>query len=924
MTDTPRGLAVPHIPHTYQLRRDGAEIDPDWRPQQPSEQFSNQQHANEEGKTPTSHSTRASSSFGAERPSKQVCTTTTDPRTLRKRGRISVNCSIRYRAVRDVPLEMNFPCSPEETPSRVARSVTRYQSCVVDPRPGRAVHCPDLNACLVNEGRPVPVDCRAVHFGYAIPVTVVPLPDEPDLAELVLDPSPDLTPQAVSYLLHHHPHFRQERLNGDMAATAKHEHMRGGGKFTGEPEEDIAAIAKQISDHAEAIYQTWKSRGLAPTEIMTCHSNATAADKFGTALMPQSSSPQPKLFPVKASQPPPVVDLSLDANNLERLVNNFVSEDKARLAAARQHKSVPSSIQYARQKFEKQLPEPQSSSPPSSSFVKPHHLDQLHAKTQPSHHSKTLQSPSKIPTSITSNIGQYPHPVRNTSAQSHVNAAPLSRHVQLETIETTYPMDVTAVHKVQQLKKTVDVTENNPSSGLTTWPLKNKNLGVGIDKRVSSSKTPASNKDEATKRRSIGEEPSGKQFSSLSTNNKNTTEYLDEVAREEERLINALKTGIIIAEERVGDPGAVSPSKKSNILLKKSSKDKVTGGVKKEKSGDKLPSSVQPETTPTVSTRGVPGRTSASSKTQTPAVTQQKSSIKEVDKSSLSTLSTVDYAKIRYHAAQQNPRTQQRMETAKHLEQPKTAAATVPVARTRFEAVEEGGWRPAVGGRARHPALESVPHPELTTQQRQHIRANSVSGAGVNPVRPFLTRGSVAERVLIFEKCPTELLLDKRRGAPAMSTWRTGHEVHTRAQQWGRDEEGRISRNHLEENTSMHPAEIRTLTSRYQYTKSDESDALAYVNTDWYLNPHRCSRRYLVPGTLTFTVPHASFVGLANVCVEWPYVNIVPHVVALVGSTHYTGKQARDTPCHLFTSKTCAVPPDPLLRSRRANFPLYN
>nr|CAD7424051.1 unnamed protein product [Timema monikensis] len=69
------------------------------RPQQPSEQFSNQQHANEEGKTPTSHSTRASSSFGAERPSKQVCTTTTDPRTLRKRGRISVNCSIRYRAV---------------------------------------------------------------------------------------------------------------------------------------------------------------------------------------------------------------------------------------------------------------------------------------------------------------------------------------------------------------------------------------------------------------------------------------------------------------------------------------------------------------------------------------------------------------------------------------------------------------------------------------------------------------------------------------------------------------------------------------------------------------------------------------------------------------------------------------------------------
>lgn len=47
-----------------------------------------------------------------------------------------------------------------------------------------------------------------------------------------------------------------------MAATARREIDTG--------EEDIAAIAKQISDHAEAIYQTWKARGLAPTEILSC------------------------------------------------------------------------------------------------------------------------------------------------------------------------------------------------------------------------------------------------------------------------------------------------------------------------------------------------------------------------------------------------------------------------------------------------------------------------------------------------------------------------------------------------------------------------------------------------------------------------------------------------------------------------------
>lgn len=63
-------------------------------------------------------------------------------------------------------------------------------------------------------------------------------------------------------------------------------------------------------------------------------------------------------------QPPakPSIDLlaqapNMDNNRLEKLVKNFVHEDKARLAAqaaaARTAKPMPSSIQYALQKFEK-------------------------------------------------------------------------------------------------------------------------------------------------------------------------------------------------------------------------------------------------------------------------------------------------------------------------------------------------------------------------------------------------------------------------------------------------------------------------------------------------------------------------------------------------------------------------------------------
>lgn len=71
-----------------------------------------------------------------------------------------------------------------------------------------------------------------------------------------------------------------------MAATARREIDTG--------EEDIAAIAKQISDHAEAIYQTWKARGLAPTEILSCRPTPglKLADSLRTKPRPE---PKPEI-----------------------------------------------------------------------------------------------------------------------------------------------------------------------------------------------------------------------------------------------------------------------------------------------------------------------------------------------------------------------------------------------------------------------------------------------------------------------------------------------------------------------------------------------------------------------------------------------------------------------------------------------------
>lgn len=569
-------------------------------------------------------------------------------------------------------------------PSRLeAATVTRYAACTVDPRPSRAVHCPDLNACLVDA-----VDCRAVHFGYAVPVTVEPLVGEPRLAELVLDPSPELSPAAVAYLLERHPQLRR-----NMAATERLQRQP-------QPDDDIAAIAKQISDHAEAIYQTWKSRGLAPTEILSCHGGPAAADKFGPALTPQHSpgAATPTSQPKRHG---PVVDLLASDASLEQFVNNFVVEDKARLAAARnQTKPLPSSIQYALQKFETsprpftphhaRTPSIQPATPKLSPYrkadtatpesnsrkvVSPYQkavnatdIDANAAKMSPYQKAvgpKTVepeaQKISPYQKAVAANVEQNAPKVspyqklvnanaidgKGTSYQKAGNAveSPKASPYQKTSEPKTSPYQKTSETKASPYQKTASsAVEHKASPYRKATNAVDPNTSSPYQKSANAAVQPKSSPfqkatNSAESKASpysgpgLGETIETIYPPDLPADNKpkRTTAYMDEVAREEERLINALKTGVVIAE----DPTAPA-DKKAAILLKKTAK----------------------------------------------------------------------------------------------------AAA---------------------------------PHPELTTQQRQHLRHSSA-----NPVRPFLTRGSVAERVLIFEKAPSEVM---------RAVWRSGgHDVQTRVQ----------------------------------------------------------------------------------------------------------------------------------------------
>lgn len=87
-----------------------------------------------------------------------------------------------------------------------------------------------------------------------------------------------------------------------------------------------------------------------------------------------------------------------------------------------------------------------------------------------------------------------------------------------------------------------------------------------------------------------------------------------------------------------------------------------------------------------------------------------------------------------------------------------------PSALNNGQASEVDGGQVKFSAKPRHKNDAAVPHPEVHLNSSKTNSLTSSRGGSTAPaVRPFLTRGSVAERVLMFEKCPEIKAL---RGAP--------------------------------------------------------------------------------------------------------------------------------------------------------------
>uniref|UniRef100_A0A182Q095 EF-hand domain-containing protein n=1 Tax=Anopheles farauti TaxID=69004 RepID=A0A182Q095_9DIPT len=519
-----------------------------------------------------------------------------------------------------------------------------------------------------------------------------------------------------------------------------------------EGQEDLDAIAKQISDHAEAIYQTWKARGLAPTEILNCHTGDGAEHAFSQALNPANSptinhlpgaagtlplpgdhtSPSTAVVPGVGGSSPTTANSAgvaellakapnLSNNSLEQLVSSFVNEDKARIAAQRQQQQ-----QQQQQRVGGGVRTPTTG---TSSAIK--------SVLQKFERNGAISVGDAVNSAGVSDVGRSSSYLRTgggggaSKPSSHLgssnnnnnNFSTLNKNNVPDVLKDTI-VESKAAGIVREKPQT-PVKPEHLLNHVPSWPLKNrvvKTGGAGAKVIGGSSGSSGS---------SSGNNATPVSFS------KNTADLMDEVSREEERLINALKTGTVLnssdsilpevitstlPDRDVPDYGSIVDHRAQLAGLGGSTSGSGTSGVASY--GTHQSGSVTAMVTAASASNGggpIVAATNGSSPTVNGNGATNGTNGTNHDTPSVK----------HWNGVPMKPNHIPILNIHQIREQEKLSMNfTRNVATTRL---------PKDFGRS-----------TADDEKKLNMQPKTIP----SPIRPFLSRGSVAERVLIFEKCP--------------------------------------------------------------------------------------------------------------------------------------------------------------------------
>lgn len=657
----------------------------------------------------------------------------------------------------------------------VVTSVTFYHSALVDLTRSRSVHAVEHDPCCPDPTKLSAAECKAVHYGLCSPLLKLPSFSIPPAT--TSNPASPATPKSTTSPLASTPSSPVSAKSGApsivelLGASSRSPSTTVGSPIFNRPASPITSVP--ITQSSPNVAQT---KMTSPGAVVATSPNAP---KMELGILD------------------PVTLLANDLEDqLEALVNSFVAQDKVRLAARKKAESSTTPTG-------KSSPSPNRSVSPIKKFDKKikddRSSDEDSMSTEASQPAKTNGLVKKV--SPTAKGGKSP-------AESKVSDSKISP-IEMSPDKNIYPFDNQQVNKSH--KPFVHFEENiydrasSPSFKATVLPSLNpspeyQQTGVKaqITKFTSKEKDALQNspsnsleRRQASKPRPNNQDPFMTQSTApqrtgplmldalqqllLTSSGDSTTQPIQTTIFESSKLqsvpysnpstINTPPRETLVVEH------FNKPDNYNACYVNEACKDFDDAALQFLKSGDNQGKNFHPQIT-------------------------GKSGQEYVQ-------SPVDYAKTRFQNVQQ---TSNNLEDTKP--KPVKNGHLVSDAKTKWENMPQQGWndnqliesdtdgsisdplRDALqrGGHKRTLSMEglldvpspSIPHPKLTTAQKQHIKERSLSPTDRHshvPIRPFLTKGSVAERVLLFECCPEKLertTVGNKTKQNLISTWRPG------------------------------------------------------------------------------------------------------------------------------------------------------
>ena len=611
---------------------------------------------------------------------------------------------------------------------------------------------------------------------------------------------------------------------------------------------ELEDIAKQIADHAETLYQTWKARGLAPTDVLKSHNttslNSEAAQTLSRQLREGSSSRAatpsfPSPTPAgRAPAPAAAAPAQLSPSSPQPLEHTI---------PIRLERGPQPSVNGS------ESPQAERRQPPADRW-KPHQQQQQQQQQQ---QSGQQQQQQQI-------INQQQQ--QQITNQQHVNQQRVQKLVPQQQQQQHSQNAVQQQQQQQQQHSPPLSQQQQTAAGVRPaghgraapppdrWKPQQQQQRGGISP-ADLLASPDSDRSLEELVKNFVQEDKARRGGPGSPSSPPAGYQTLPARTSDQRAYRGAKTAPSLLSPQVNSRLQVSTNGERRVLEAGDEPDSSTAtwplkGRARPTGQPRTPAperaAAVPDVSPATSATSAAAAAAAEAERAADAalaeVRQQEEQLRSALQSGVLipprrdvsprpdglAMSTVDYAKQRFQDPQQRSRAAQRLEDSRSLVRAGATGAQVTEARSRYDNgqinITDSQWRSEwLPGRyavdpdsgvllppeswRRKRALQKaaaaagepprtvspLPHPQLTEEQKAHIRERTLSPTPYNAagvaIRPFLTQGSVAERVSIFEKCPAELrqraasaeLQDKLR-QPAIAAWRAQNEVKDKAQ----------------------------------------------------------------------------------------------------------------------------------------------